>query len=323
MTRARLVNLVGIAIGVAGVAFVTRRIIRDRSEIADALSSAEVGWLAVGGVSGLIAMTLIGVNWLLILRRAGAAAPWRRGMSWFFVGQLGKYVPGGIWPIVGQAELAHRGATPRSAAYFSTAMSMVATFLGAATVAAVTGLVSPVDGRWLPATIAVVLTVSFVALATPVARSSVHGLVARATTRELRLPAPRRFALLVARHLPVWATFAGMNVFAAVAVGADLDAALVVQLVFVTGISWMAGFVVVGVPGGIGVRETVFISMTTASLGAGVAVSVAVLSRVVSIVVDLVGAAVSMSVARTAPAAEPLGEADRADQQTLDRYAAP
>ena len=142
MNRSKLINVVGIAIGITGIAFVVRRVVRDRSEIADALSSANLVWLVVGGITGVVAMALIGVNWLLILRHTGAAAPWRRGMSWFFVGQLGKYVPGGIWPIVGQAELAHRGATPRGAAYFSTAMSMVATFLGAATVAALTGLIS-------------------------------------------------------------------------------------------------------------------------------------------------------------------------------------
>ncbi len=322
MNRTRLVNLVGIAIGVAGIAFVTRRIIRDRSEIADALSSADPSWLVVGGVAGLIAMALIGLNWLLILRRSGAAAPWRHAMAWFFVGQLGKYVPGGIWPIVGQAELAHRGATPRSAAYFSTAMSMVATFLGAATVAAAAGLISPSDGRLLPAAIAVVLVVSFVALALPVARSAVHDAARRTTKRELRLPDPRWFTLLVLRHVPVWLAFSGMNVFATVALGVDLDASLVVELIFVTCVSWMAGFVVVGVPGGIGVRETIFISMTTASLGAGVAVSVAVLSRVVSIAVDLIGAALAVAVARTAPAPAPLGD-ELTQQPTADRYAAP
>jgi glycosyltransferase 2 family protein len=322
MTRSRLVNLVGIAIGVAGIAFVTRRIIRDRSEIADALSSAEPGWLVVGGATGLVAMVAIGVNWLLILRRTGAPAPWRRGMSWFFVGQLGKYVPGGIWPIVGQAELAHRGAIPRGAAYFSTAMSMVATFLGAATVAAVTGLISPSDGRLLPSVIVAALAAGLVVLAAPAARSAVHELAGRATTRELRLPDPRWFVLLVVRHVPVWLAFSGMNVFAVVALGADLDAALVVELIFVTCISWMAGFVVVGVPGGIGVRETIFITMTTASLGAGVAVSAAVLSRVVSIAVDLIGAASAVAIARTAPAIAPL-DGDRAEQQAADRYAAP
>ena len=103
----------------------------------------------------------------------------------------------------------------------------------------------------------------------------------------LRLPEPRWFVLLVARHLPVWLAFAGMNIFAVVALGVDVDGSLVIELIFVTCVSWMAGFVVVGVPGGIGVRETIFISMTTATLGAGVAVSAAVLSRVVSIAVDL------------------------------------
>jgi uncharacterized membrane protein YbhN (UPF0104 family) len=320
MTRSRLVNVVGISIGVAGIAFVARRIVRDRAEIADALSSAEPGWLIVGGLTGLIAMGLIGVNWLSILRHAGADAPWRRGMSWFFVGQLGKYVPGGIWPIIGQAEFAHRGATPRKIAYSSTAMSMVATLLGAAAVASISGLISPSSGRLLPAALAGVLGVSFAALVVPAVRSTLDRLARRITKRELRLPEPRWFALLVARHLPVWVSFAGMNVFAVVALGTDVDASLVVELVFVTCLSWMAGFVIVGVPGGIGVRETIFISMTTASLGASVAVSVAVLSRVVSIVVDLVGAAGAVAIARTSP---PPVVDGAGDQRTADRYAAP
>jgi hypothetical protein len=333
VNRSKLINIVGIAIGVAGIAFVARRIVRDRSEIADALASAEPGWLVVGGVTGLVAMGLIGVNWVLLLRRGhtpapgtaaplqgGAAAPWRRGMSWFFVGQLGKYVPGGIWPIVGQAELAHRGHTPRRVAYTSTAMSMVATFFGAATVAAISGLISPSDGRLLPAAIAVGLLLTVGVLIVPAARSRLDRLADRATRNQLRLPEPRWFLLLVGRHLPVWVAFAGMNIFAAVAVGSDLNASLVVELIFVTCVSWMAGFVVVGVPGGIGVRETIFISMTTAPLGAGVAVSIAMLSRVVSIVVDLLGAAVSVLLARTSPGPATI---ERDSHDTIDRYAAP
>ena len=322
MTRSRLANLVGVAIGVAGLAFVVSRIVRDRDGIAEALSSADATWLVVGAVTGIVAMALIGLNWLSILRHAGAAAPWRRGMAWFFVGQLGKYVPGGIWPIVGQAELAHRGATPRGAAYSSTAMSMVATFLGAATVAAITGLFGPADHVALAAALAALPVAVFAVIAVPAVRRTIDRLAARFTSRELRLPEPRWFALVVARHLPVWVAFAGMNVFAVQALGVDLDGTLTVELIFVTCVSWMAGFVVVGVPGGIGVRETIFISMTTATLGAGVAVSAAVLSRIVSIAVDLLGAAGSVAVARTAPAVVAPTD-DRADQVPLDRYAAP
>lgn len=323
MSRSRLVNLVGIVIGVAGIAFVTARIVRDRDAIADAMSSADVGWLVVGGVAGTIAMALIGLNWLTILHRSGAAAPWRRGMAWFFVGQLGKYVPGGIWPIVGQAELAHRDATPRGAAYSSTAMSMVATFLGAAAVAAITGLVTPADHRLASAALLALLTALMAAVAVPCVGRAIDRLVRRFTTRVLRLPEPRWFTVLVARHMPVWIAFAGMNVFAVVALGVDVDRPLVVELIFVTSVSWMAGFVVVGVPGGIGVRETVFISMTTPSLGAGVAVSAAVLSRVVSIAVDLLGAAGSTAIARVAPAGTAPSGDDRTEAAALDRYAEP
>jgi uncharacterized membrane protein YbhN (UPF0104 family) len=239
------------------------------------------------------------------------------------VGQLGKYVPGGIWPIVGQAELAHRDATPRGAAYFSTAMSMVTTFLGAASVAAITGLVAPTDHRLASAALVALLALLFAAIAVPAVGRVIDRLARRFTTRELRLPEPRWFALLVARHLPVWFAFAGMNIFAVVALGVDVDGPLVIELIFATCVSWMAGFVVVGVPGGIGVRETIFISMTTATLGASVAVSAAVLSRVVSIAVDLLGAAVSATVARTAPAVAATTVDDRADAVALDRYAAP
>ena len=322
MTRSRLINVIGIAIGVAGIVFVVRRIVRDRSQIAEALSTADLGWLFVGGLMGLLAMTLIGVNWLMIIHHGGVTAPWRRGMSWFFVGQLGKYVPGGIWPIVGQAELAHRGATPRSTAYFSTAMSMVTTFLGAVTVAGIAGLIAPPDGRFLPAVLAGALLVIIAVLALPAARRAIDRIARRVTKRELRVPDPRWFALLVVRHVPVWLSFAGMNIFAVVALGIDLDATLVVELIFVTCVSWMAGFVIVGVPGGIGVRETIFISMMTAPLGAGVAVSAAVLSRVVSVGVDLLGAAVSVPIARAAPPAATTVDG-RDDQATADRYAAP
>jgi glycosyltransferase 2 family protein len=324
VSRLRLANLVGVAIGVAGIGFVVRQIVLNRAEIGAALSAATLGWLAVGGATGILATGLLGTNWLSVIRRAGGRVSWRRGMSWFYVGQLGKYVPGGIWPVVGQAELAHRGATPRAAAYTSTAIAMVAAFLGAAMVAAVSGLVSSPDGRLLPIVIVGTLAVLFAALVVPSTRSMVHRIAARSSGRQLLLPEPRWFATLVVRHMPVWIAYSGMNVFAVAALGGDLDTSLVIELVYVTCISWMAGFVAVGVPGGIGVRETVFISMMSSPLGAGVAVSAAVLSRLLAIAVDLTGAACSVGLARTAAVhMADAAEVDRSDECTVDRYASP
>lgn len=317
MTRARLVNLIGVAIGLAGLVFVAVRIVRDRDEIAEALRSADPVWLIVAVLSGLAAMTLLGLNWLVIIRHSGTPAPWRRGLNWFFVGQLGKYVPGGIWPIVGQAELAHRAATPRSVAYSTTALSMVATLLGAAATAALAGLVSPAGSRAAPGLLAVGLLVCVVMLASSSVRNRLHDLTDRITTRELRLPEPAWFVGIVARYLPVWVLFSGMNIFAVAALGGTLNASLVVTLVYATCVSWIAGFVIIGLPGGLGVREAVFISLMTAPLGAGLAVSVAVTSRVVSVGVDLLGAAVSVPVGRSAPPITP------PDPETTGSYAAP
>ncbi len=317
MNRSRLLNLLGIAIGVAGLTFVALRIVRDREEIADALASSDPVWLVVAVVSGLGAMTLLGVNWLLIVRHGGAPAPWRRGLYWFFVGQLGKYVPGGIWPIVGQAELAHRDRTPRPIAYWSTAMSMLATLLGAVGVAAITGMVSPAGSRLVPILLGIGLIVGFAALAFRPIRDALHRLADRTTTRELRLPDAGWFAGIVARYLPVWVLFSGMNIFSVHALGTTLDADLVITLIYATCVSWIAGFVIIGLPGGLGVREAVFISMMTAPLGAGMAVSVAVISRVVSVAVDLLGAAVSVPVSRTAPMI------DHDEAETPTSYAAP
>ncbi len=319
MTRSRLVDLLGIAIGVAGLTFVAVRIVQDREEIADALSSSDPIWLVVAVVSGLAAMALLGVNWLLIVRHGGAPAPWRRGLYWFFVGQLGKYVPGGIWPIVGQAELAHRDRTPRPVAYWSTAMSMVATLLGAVAVAALAGMVSPAGSRLVPILVGTALVVRV--RGPRVATDPRCAAPSRRSThpRELRLPDAAWFAGIVARYLPVWVLFSGMNIFSVRALGGTLDADLVITLIYATCVSWIAGFVIIGLPGGLGVREAVFISLMTAPLGAGLAVSVAVISRVVSVAVDLLGAAISVAVSRTAPPPA----IDHGEAETATSYAAP
>ena len=304
MTRTRWINLIGIGIGIAGLIFVAVRIGRDRDEIAEALGSADPLWLAVSLASGLCAMTLLGVNWLVIIRHASSPAPTRRGLNWFFVGQLGKYVPGGFWPIVGQAELAHRAAMPRSIAYSTTALSMVAMLLGAATTAAVTGLASPAGSRVVPLLLAFGVVACGLVLASEQIRARLHTIADRVTKRELRLPEAAWFTGIVTRYLPVWVLFSGMNLFVVKALGRNLDTALTITIIFVTCVSWIAGFVIIGLPGGLGVREAVFISMMTAPLGAGLAVSVAVVSRVVSVAVDLLGAAISIPVSRSAPPTE-------------------
>lgn len=288
----RLGSLIGVLIGVGGIAFVAVRIARDRDDFAEALTSADLRWLLVALVAGLAAMAVIAVNWVGLLARRGVWFRLRDGCGFFFLGQLGKYVPGGIWPVVGQAELARRGGADRSDAYAATVTSMVATLLGAAALSALSGVVSP-NARW---PIAGALALGLFAGLVVASLRAVRALVEKVTTSVLRrrvlLPAPRLLVDQTLRHVPTWVMFSVMNVCVVVAFDGDVSAGIVFDVSFVTCLSWMAGFVIVGLPGGIGVREAVFVSLATAPLGAGLAVSVAVTSRLVTLAVDLLAAAV-------------------------------
>ena len=61
------------------------------------------------------------------------------------------------------------------------------------------------------------------------------------------------------------------------------------RIAFAACLSWFVGFVVIGLLGGLGVRESVFVELA-GSLDPGVAAAVALVSRMVFVVVDVAGA---------------------------------
>ncbi|CAB4614674.1 unannotated protein [freshwater metagenome] len=241
-------------------------------------------------------MTLIGYLWTRMLVTKGHHAPPRSAMAWYFAGQLGKYVPGGIWPIVGRAELATRGGVPRSDAYAATGLSMVTTYLAAALAICIGSLVSwsyPAAGFIGLA----VLAFGFMTFSNSTLRAKVLSLLNRVSPRASTLTEPRRLLVLTIAHLPAWILMSLSTSVTASAFGADIG---ITHMLFITSASWLAGFVVVGVPGGIGVRESVFTALAGTALNPGVAVSLALASRVVFIAVDLVGALLANIVAKSA-----------------------
>lgn len=291
-----LLPVLGVLVGVAGVSFVVRTLVTRWDEVKDAFSGIDVLPLAGSLVVGLVAMTVIGAVWVGLLQSRGHHAPRSRAMSWYYVGQLGKYVPGGIWPIVGRAELAVRGGVARPDAYKATAYSLVTTY-SAATVAVAIG--SLASGMYPLAACAVVLGLAsaWFVLGSPRVETSLAAVLSRFTTRSLSLPDRGQFVRLTLAHLPSWVCMSLSTSITAHAFGAGINPA---EMLFITSISWLAGFVVIGVPGGIGVRESIFTALAGGIVGTPVAVSLALVSRVVFIAVDLVGAAVSSAVAGAA-----------------------
>ena len=60
----------------------------------------------------LLGLLLTGFVWTLGLRRFGHDVPMGAALSVFFVGQLGKYIPGSVWSLGAQAQMATRYGVP-------------------------------------------------------------------------------------------------------------------------------------------------------------------------------------------------------------------
>ena len=291
---AKITSFAGVAIGVAGVAFVARTMVNKWDQVTDAFSQVNAVQLIFSVLLGLAAMTIIGSVWVTMLTARFHEVKHRVALSWYFTGQLGKYVPGGIWPIVGRAELAARNGVSRRDAYASTGLSLVSTYLAAIVTIAIGALLTT-DHRLIGVAITAALAIGYLLFSNERLRLRMVAVATKVSPAAQSLTDPVRLAQLTAQHIPAWILMSLSTSVTASAFGAKIG---LLDMLFVTSTSWLAGFVVVGVPGGIGVREAVFTSLASPIIGTPLAVSLALLSRVVFIAVDVVGALVSTLVAR-------------------------
>ena len=291
---ARISSLIGVAIGIAGVAFVVKTLISKWDEVSDAFSQVDAINLVLSLLFGLAAMTSIGWIWVTMIVARSHNVRHRNAMSWYFTGQLGKYVPGGIWPIVGRAELAVRNGIPRIDAYASTGLSLVTTY-AAAVVTIGIGAAATTGHRLIAILIAIALMAAYASFLQPSLRAVIIRVASRISSSASSLTDPQRLVRLTVLHIPAWLLMSLSTSVTATAFGANIGIA---DMLFITTTSWLAGFVVVGVPGGIGVREAVFTSLAGGIIGTPMAVSLALMSRVVFIAVDLSGALISNVISR-------------------------
>ncbi len=290
----RISSMIGVVIGIAGVAFVVKTLISKWDEVSDAFSQVDAINLVISLFFGLAAMTSIGWIWVTMIVARSHNVRHRHAMSWYFTGQLGKYVPGGIWPIVGRAELAVRNGIPRIDAYASTGLSLVTTY-AAAVVTIGIGAAATSGHRLIAILIAIGLLAAYITFSQPSLRAAIIRVASRISSSASSLTDPKRFVRLTVLHIPAWLLMSLSTSVTATAFGAHIG---IFDMLFITTTSWLAGFVVVGVPGGIGVREAVFTSLAGGIIGTPMAVSLALMSRIVFIAVDLSGALISSMISR-------------------------
>jgi len=292
----RIISGLGLGIGVIGIAFVIRVVASQWVEVIAAFRAANLFILVAAFGVGLVGMAQIGLGWRRCLALLGGQPPPPVGDSlyWYFVGQLGKYIPGGIWPVVGRSEMARQGGVSGQQSYASTLVSLGVTYLAAIllTVALLPwtqfggGGDEVISRSW----VLVLLPIGLVVLQ-PAVMMRLLLFMQRISGRRIRITPPPWLTMvrLLFRHIPAWLAIG----LATWAVGVALDApGELSNVIFATSLSWVVGFVIIPVPGGIGVREAVFVAAAT-SLPSALAATVALTARLLFIAVDLTGAAVS------------------------------
>jgi len=286
----KITTIVGVVVGGLCCVFVASSLAKRWHEVRHDLGHAQVAWIALALVFALVGMSVMASGWTGVLRMLGSRVDRVRVVAWYFAGELGKYIPGGVLAVVGRGELARRGGVPRSRAYVSVALSLVTLYLGAMFTAAAFLPFSLAGGGSLgPDALFLLLLPLGLAFLHPKVLTPIVRWGSKVTKRELPVAIPpwREAVLVVASYIPAWLCVAAATWCAARALDPHPS---ISKLAFAAVLSWIVGFLVFFVPGGVGVRETVFIAFC--GLDKGTATTVALVARMLFILVDVGGFAV-------------------------------
>ena len=239
---------------------------------------------------GLLASAMV---WRALLTDLGTALPMRPALHVFFLGQLGKYVPGSVFAIAAQMELGRAHAAPRSRVGTASLLFMgVLVVAGLLTAAVALPLTSPQalrDFAWA----LLLLPVGLLVLHPPVLTRLVTLMLSVLRRDPLERPLSRRgVGAATAWALAMWAAY-GLHLWLLVE---PQDTAGRADLLLLSlgayALAWTAGFLFVIAPAGAGVREVALVAALAPVLDAGAALAVTVLSRVLMTLGDLLWGAI-------------------------------
>jgi uncharacterized membrane protein YbhN (UPF0104 family) len=257
------------------------------------------GAVLVGGIVPMFA-------WRVLIDDLGSHVPLGASARIYFVSALGKYIPGSVWHLLAQVELAREYRVPVRRSGSVALLTIITAAVSALIVVAVTLPFSSAELRsdywWV-----VLLLPPLLVLLHPAVLRWASGLLLRLARRKsepLEISAGA-LAKSVGWMAVAWA-FYGLQLFLLVAdaapAGVDVGVPVLLQCMGIFGLAWVAGLLFVVVPAGAGVREVILVVGLASVLSSGAALAVALLSRVLLTVTDLVlaGAAVAAYRARGA-----------------------
>lgn len=259
-------------------------------------SAARLDVGAVLGALGFVALGLVGamLSWRAVLGGLSSRLPLPAAARVYFLSQLGKYVPGSVWPLLAQAELSNEYGVPRARAGFAAVTQMLIGLvvgIGVAAVSLAASAPGALVAYWWLGLVAVAGAVMLV----PAVFNRLTGLALRILRRpgEQELLSGRAIGAAAAWCVLMWLAFGAQIWLLALGLGASSTTLFALA----TGgyaLAWVVGFVIVVLPAGAGAREAALVLALAPTLDRDNALALALVSRVLMLLGDAGAAAVAV-----------------------------
>ena len=265
------------------LAFLAVYLARNGSEVAAHPWRVDWARLGLATVCVLAAYTTFVLSWRRILARLGGPLGALDAHRIWYIGNLGRYVPGKLLQLAGTAYLARaKGVSPVltvSASLTSQAFVLCAALVvGALTLPELAAGEAGLGMLW-PIGLGVAAILLLVVL-TP-ALDSAYRIALRLLGRSEyfeTLPTGEKVVLLAA-NLIAWLAF-GTGFWLFVRAVAPIEADTFLPMIGISAAGYAGGYLAVFVPGGLGVREGIYALLLAAYVPPSMAVAIAILCRV-------------------------------------------
>jgi len=224
-------------------------------------------------------------QWQSLLAGLGSTLRTATAGRIFLIGQLGKYVPGSVWPILTQMELGARANVPRSRSASASLLTMILSLASGLLVAAVTLPFARYSAGydWAFILVPLILVCLYPRVLNPLL-----SWLFKVTRRE---PLDKPVTLAILGKALCWSLVAwvanGAQIWILVdRLGAPPGRAFLIALSGYA-FAWCVGFIIIFAPAGAGARDALLVLALTPLVGSHQALAVALVSRGVNTVSDL------------------------------------
>ena len=238
-------------------------------------------WIAASVLVVFTSYALLIEAWRRVVLSMGERLAFLPAARIWFLASLGKYVPGKVWAVAGAAVLAQRaGVDPSVAVAGALVLQVLALASGAAVVALTAREAFQSVGQGAEPVAGAVILLSIVGVAVLTSQRALDriGRVLPSSWPRLRAIAPSMVAAAFLANVAAWTGYGVALLLLARGLLPDLGLSLP-QAVGVFTCSYLAGFLALFAPGGLGPRESVFLLMLAGDIGLKPAAALALASR--------------------------------------------